>query len=336
MVHGLHLTEKFKSISLEYVNNTRVLYISDREETMIFNSAKDVDDFFNKKFLKNVDLSLINKAYFDPTSKFPRARLAAYTDIKRSLKPEKADIIVMGEVSVRDSYSECIVGYSPSENEYYSIGWYTASYYHSGKDEKTFDVIRKHVALPEDLYFVFRGCPVVPTSDQLKSLKSGSHFGLKPFVSDKDLNEAINRIIPPAEQDDLDSISEFLNSRDMPTVELGMKLLQNYNVTETACQVGLTILQYGNNIYQTKAVNSVGFLNLLTSLELTRYDLSYFNPNSVHEYLVKFVKISKNDDDKIKAKEIVINILEDRLKRYFADFSDATNVFNLELELKIK
>ncbi len=73
--------------------------------------------------------------------------------------------------------------------------------------------------------------------------------------NENELNEAIYT-----------SLNNMLKSTDDNTVELGIKMLNNFNVKKYALQIGSLLRLNGQNIERNKALNTVGFKNIMSQL----------------------------------------------------------------------
>ncbi len=339
------ITDSYRIISVTYNKLLKDLFYINGTTTALtaFDTPYNLKKLYQKNLITDFDLDKLKKVYFDPGCSFPRFKLSEFTKIKRCLKPEKADAIIVSEPGLNQTfYSEFIVFYSKSTNNFYIIRKYELE---SSKCLNAFnkskvteqDVLNHLIAFDQiesDCVVLFVGYPVSLSKAVYKSLMNIENMQ-KPFIIDTDLDKAISEMLDVPDSSDLESVKEFLSSSDSATVELGMKLLLNYNVRSKACTIGLTLLRYKDQICKTNAVDSVGFKNLLESLSLSKSKLMYFNEYNLPMYLKDFYKVSTDSSDKNEARQSVINILEDSLKRRFDEYDTITKELGIKIDLHI-
>lgn len=341
------LLNKSKVINIRWARQIdEILQITSENYTngIVLANKESIKDLYRKNAVKDIDLTKLKKVYYDPACKFPRFKLSEFTKIRRSTKPETADAIIITIPEFdSSSYGSYIVFHSPSTDEHYIIkeGDIDSARVRTGLAKSMVvvkDIINYLVGkgeLPADLVRVYTGHFIYLSAELRKSMKNILSSGQKPFIIDEDLDKAVSATMDGVTDEDLSSIKEFLSSSDPATTELGMKLLLNYNVRERGCTVGLMILRYNRQILATKAVNSVGFKNLLDALDLSKNDLNYFNENNLPYYLKKLYAVTTDENDKLNARQTVIDILQERLVATFNTYSDITSMLNIKGEINL-
>lgn len=338
------MTEKISIIHIDPYSYNPFRVGAEQENRLAFATKEKLEKKYDKVCLKNVDLTKLKKVYFDPICKFPRFKLSEFTSIKRCIKPEKADAIVITVPTFSNYlYTNYEVFKSPSTEKYYTTRTYDID------TEKMRIILNVSKVTPNDLLIslknkelieqdtihIFSGRPISLSVNEYKSLSTIDSFKNTPFIIDKTLDEAISKTLDSPESSDFETIKEFLKSGDIATVELGMKLLLNYNVLEKACETGMLILNNRQNILRTKAVNSVGFKNLLASLNISKGDLSYYTEGSLIRYLNIFAKVSLDNGDIKEARNSIISVVQEDLEQKAEYFKNYLDAFDLKSNITV-
>lgn len=115
-----------------------IFYYSDLNKMYFRRPAKTSE--IEQKFQQNLYTGKIgNKIYFHPNSEFPRFKLMG-TDFKRTIKPDKADVIVIPEYTNISIWGSDYYIYE-GDNGLYAIPEYLFSgYFNSSSDEFIKDV----------------------------------------------------------------------------------------------------------------------------------------------------------------------------------------------------
>lgn len=331
--------------STHHTDINKYLYFNNKIASLFLGQRNDVIKFFKDKSTTNVDLSKLKKVYYDKGCEYPRAKLAQFTEIKRCLKPEKGDAIIM---SYPKHFDQKIyeIYHSPSKNEYYVFTSYilrNGSFAghlqcaHGITNANSIKDLSPYLKgfLGNDLVFHYSG-DVIIGNDTFKETYNLLQNSVKPIIFTDELDRAISDLMETPEVDTIESINEFLESTDSSTVDLGMKLLLNYNVQEHACTIGMMILKNGRRISNANSVTSVGFVNLLEILNLKRSDLLYFQENQTPQYLAKFYKISNNNEDKSNARNIIRRMVEESIKDYSRNFEKIINSSGLKVTINVQ
>lgn len=331
--------------STQHNDINKYLYFSNKIASLFLGQRNDVIKFFKDKSTTNVDLSKLKKVYYDKGCEYPRAKLAQFTEIKRCLKPEKGDAIIM---SYPKHFDQKIyeIYHSPSKNEYYVFTSYSlragsfSGYLqcaHGITNAGSIKDLSPYLKgfLGDDLVFHYSG-DVIIGNDTFKETYNLLQTSVKPIIFTDELDRAIGDLMETPEVDTIESINEFLESTDSSTVDLGMKLLLNYNVQEHACTIGMMILKNGRRISNANSVTSVGFVNLLEILNLKRSDLLYFQENQTPRYLSNFYKISNNIEDKSNARNIIRRMVEESIKDYSRNFEKIINSSDLKVTISVQ
>lgn len=188
-----------------------------------------------------------SKLCFHPTSKFPRYKLEI-TDFERKVKQDKADYIVIStdikyakgfDYMVYESDTEIVLLYDYHEEirgyNYWQNGYYLIN-------DSTYSLIAE--------------------------IENGF---TKPLISDCTLNKICDSNLPDLTVSDVKQIYSMIQSKEIDTRELGLKLLSGFNISKypftSKCLIGLTIL--------TGIKRNVAIKNLLDSVIPTHIPTSY-------------------------------------------------------------
>lgn len=183
-----------------------------------------------QKYLKN-DISTVksipdkSKLYFDKSSKFPRFKLEQ-TEYKRCIKIDKADYIVAKAIKPRVNYPiyTCIIE--------------TPDGYYGSREGITKTECHELLNIDIDSIIIHKDSMTCKlTQGEITYLNCITNKYSIPMILDDDLNNIVDNINPILTIDDVDQIYAMLKSSDSETSGLGLKLLTNYNISETPCSV---------------------------------------------------------------------------------------------------
>lgn len=287
----------------------------------------------------DVDFTKLKKVFFSQSSSFPRFKLSQFTNIKRALKPVNAEVVIHGDYRWDKTYSDFLVFFSETENVFYHLKKHslTLDYFKNKKinESSILNYLIDTGNISPDSKFVFDGPPIVLNSIILNDLELINSVSI-PFVSENDLNNYINSLQDDP-SDSIESISEFLESNDVCTVDLGLKLLNNFNVLLCPCTIGMLLIKNSTNVLRTNACNSVGFKNVLSTLTLTKDDLLRGNGEvNVKLVLDKLYKLSPSDGDKNEARNVILTMLDRFLEKSLNTYSSVIESMNIKVNIEIK
>jgi hypothetical protein len=277
-----------------------------------------------QKYLKN-DISTVksipdkSKLYFDKSSKFPRFKLEQ-TEYKRCIKIDKADYIVAkAEKPSLYSMYTCVIE-TPD------------GYYGSRKDITKTEC---HELLNIDINSIIIHKDSIKyklTKGELVYLNCITNKYSIPMILDDDLNNIVDNINPILTIDDVDQIYTMLKSSDSETSGLGLKLLTNYNISETPCSVRFILGSTHNDWKWTNAKTSVSVRNMLESIDYYRiYNTSF--PNIL--YYCKNDNDEITDIDKQLMQHLIMRKTEDYIKSVNSGLIGQVNQFGINVEIKI-
>lgn len=309
----------------------------------------------NSKINQN-NISTFKKVYFDPSCKYPRFKLSEKTNIKRCLNPQKADSIIISKREFkkyvyygvfrgdRDSY----VYYSKSQNQYFFLDYYVNNVIDKSRI-KFEQIVKSHIGhnmknitdfadfliqikiIPADSNLFYKG-PVYLLDEKNVTYFNNiiNNYMLLTYYTELDKFVNINLQKPNSE--DLETLHHMLSSTDDSVIGMGLKLLSNYDITSSACSIGTLLIQNRDNIKRNSTITSVGFEQILKTLNITAYELKYGSPD---EMTNRLYKVSTNEEDKEKTKVVIINKVKDLLLASANSYKELFSNFNLNIEIKI-
>ncbi len=222
-----------------------------------------ITQFNSKLYSGNIG----NKIYFNPKSKFPRFKLQG-TDFKRTIKPEKADVIVVPkaiksfcyrfiDIKVYEGNNSCLYGITSSIFTHYFKS--ETEFKNSIKNWMNLDLEYKETvtfsALPNSSIYVL---------DVINNKYN------KPIITDDMLDLEVSKTLATMTESDIDSIDSMLASTDSSVVELGLKTLCGFNVFETPTIIKTLLCKNYYNFIKNKAVDSVSVRKMLNSVDMFR------------------------------------------------------------------
>lgn len=225
------------------------------------------------KSVISTNVNIGNKIYFHPKSEFPRFKLMG-TTFKRTIKPEKADVIVIPKA--RSEYPrlyENMKIYEGDDGGLYGITLSTfSSYFTSEKDFK--DLVKKWSNLSLE-YKETIGITIIEKSLKYVLEIAYNNYN-KPIITDDMLDLEVSKTLATMTESDIDSIDAMLASRDSSVVELGLKTLCGFNVFETPTIIKTLLCKNYTNIQYNKAMESVSVRKMLNSIDMFRKNPGYF------------------------------------------------------------
>lgn len=117
---------------------------------------------------------------------------------------------------------------------------------------------------------------------------------LEEYITSKNSNELTTDLY--------NSLNTMMQSKDASTVELGIKMLNNFDIKKYALQVGSLLRLNSQNIERNKALQTVGFKNVMTQLNSTWNQLK---DSDTLQYYDRLYSSSTSDDDKQEIQKYV-------------------------------
>lgn len=253
-----------------------------------------------------------SRLYFDQGSGFPRFKLGL-TSQKRCIKQEKADYIVVSGSSDYDYTSDRYIAIEDNSNIYLI------------KEQEFKDEFHNNMnTFQKDLapYITFTSPTIVYTgilygydknSVYLAKYAEGEYT--LDYITDIDLDKMINNLCPEPTYNELESVIDMLNSEDAATVQLGVKMIQGYNVDKYKMTLRLILCTRSNWYLFTK--NTVGTKQLMETLGLDRYNIQ-----DTFSYGCRYACVdgeSYDVEDIALAKQLSVKMLTEYFQNLYKD-----------------
>lgn len=159
--------------------------------------------------------------YFTKNSKFPRFKLSD-TTYKRCIKKEKADCII---TTINKTFYPRCTNYLIETKDAYYLSY---SKIESHEICQLLRITSGDYTVKNNIIYYSN-----LNQDQLMYLDIMSGKITKPIMLDETLNKIINSKNQILSKDAADQLYTMLSSSDSDTVGLGLKLMTNYNLSET-------------------------------------------------------------------------------------------------------
>lgn len=273
----------------------------------------------------NNNISVSDKLYFDANCKFPRFKLAS-KDMKRTIKLNNANKVVISEYSptyykTSARYLHTVqpyLVYSPSEDIYYYISSIRDAYYdtcHKSSIANFCQCYKKYSSSSHrtELYDILKYTQILPNDafvlqDEIYLLNEKDYKYIDNIINnymqiiyDTELDKFICDGLLPIEEDDINTLYSMLSSNDSSVVGMGLKLLSSYDINSDPMAIVILLNKYWNRIYRNDAIKSVGFQQVLTSLQI---DIACLG-NNQNKLMNKVFDACITEESKIKAREAV-------------------------------
>ncbi len=294
--------------------------------SVYFGTDKEIQDIINSKLNKNSP-STFKKVYFDCKCKYPRYKLTEYTDIKRCLNPSKADSCIITKEARYGCMLSCYLIYSKSTNTYWmmcepirlqyghsqvnaAVEYILNKLNYKRDSQDTLRVLRQTNVIPQDACIIYTG-PYKDLTDN-----EYEHFDniINKFMQityDTELDKFVSANSAFLSIDDLNTIDGMLQSTDASVVAMGMKLLSNYNISNSVCAVTALICKNIHNIRTNTAKTSVGFKQILQQLNISSLN-SY-----EYEMVNNAYKVATDASDRQSAHQIVCSKIKQDLEEFY-------------------
>lgn len=292
--------------------------------SMVLHTPEEVNTALTNKL---TDLSDVTKLYFDSSSTYPRFKIRD-TKFQRVIKVARCDAAI-----IPDS-----LNYYPSSGEYYLFEYVkedqTKIIYSICpklfKDNDSFiynnvcsqgtdfiDGVKTINTLPKGSTLIYSGKLVFCDETYTETIDNIVSVYPK-YAKESTLDKLVNGTLEKFTEESILSLNDMLASTDETTVELGLKVLQGMNVTESPATV--TCLLYGNygNIAKNKAMGTTGVSQVFNSLKINTRYISYDSISALAQALELNTWKTATSDDKslayILCRSIITNFYKEKDK----------------------
>ncbi len=258
-----------------YYSNSCVLYEQEVED--VYQKYLDIKN-------KSIKIEKDNVIYFFKESKYPRFKFNASCENKKTIQINKADYaivpIINGLFSINHQTKKLAINRAIrctlTNNIYHcSSGQLPNDYMNKFNNNRELAseqlLLDKFLIQPNNYEFI----DVVCFNNYITGVKEPTEFfkliveNIDKCITDKHLEEYLNKDndINLTEEMRI-QIEHMLKSTDSKTVDLGVKMLNNFNLEIDGFKISLLIRTYAENIFKGTAYNNVGFKNILKQLNL--------------------------------------------------------------------
>lgn len=283
----------------------------------------NLDEIIKSKINNNIDVS--DKLYFDANCTYPRFKLST-KDMKRTIKLDKADKVVISKynpIYVKPTTYQLneikpYLAYSPSEDVYYYFsavrcprrdnGWPKAvsqfnqiykKYSSTGHQTELYEILKRLSIIPDDS-FVLPEDVWLLTEQDYKYIDNITNNYMQ-IIYDTELDKFICDGLMPVTEDDINTLHNMFSSNDDSVIGLGLKLLSSYDITSDPLSIVLLLHKHYGNIRYNDAYKSVGFKQVLNSLQINENYLG----NNRDKLINQVFEACHTDETKAKAREAV-------------------------------
>lgn len=331
-----------------------------KSDCVFLGTPSDIDNEIQSK-LSTVNPSNFKKLFFDPLCKYPRFKLNSLTNIKRCLSPSKADAVVISkhdlsqyEVEVKVQHGkkskDILVFYSPTSRCYYFVDYYPNGLGSNAETKQLAGFIQQYSTdnttnlhswasalinkgiMPKDCSIFYFG-PVILTNTKNTVFIKNLYSNYMKLIYDTELDKFINNGLQKPTDEDLDTLNRMIASTDESVVGMGLKLLSNYDLQDYVCTISIMLAQNWQKVHASSVSKSVGFEQVLTTLNINKNILGSYNiDRTINELYSK----SNNSKDKEVARKIVIARLTKELQRNWENQVKQFNNLNLSFNFTIE
>lgn len=290
---------------------------------LLIGEKSNLDEIINSKINNNINIS--DKLYFDTNCTYPRFKLST-KDMKRTIKLDKADKVVISKynpiyVEPESYYVKTVTPYlvySPSEDVYYYFnvvrnpsrdsGWPKSTsqfnqiykkYSSTGHQTELYEILKTLSIIPNDS-FILPGNVWLLTEQDYKYIDNITNNYMQ-LIYDTELDKFICEGLMPVTEDDINTLHNMFSSNDNSVVGLGLKLLSSYDITSDPLSIVLLLHKYYSKIRYNDAYKSVGFKQVITSLQINEEYLG----NNRDKLINQVFEACHTDETKAKAREAV-------------------------------
>lgn len=309
---------------------------------------KNFLDNYNNLFKKeNVKIKSEDIIYFFKESKYPRFKFNSNCGNKKTIKIESADWLVTPNIMLFDNYNKakdknailCTL-----TNRLYLYDYIYSNYAVELKN------LYKQNSLSDNILSLLQDKFIIQGDNyEIISVKSISNYvsngaNIKEFIhnvanninkciTEENLDAYLSKESPDLTNDIIESINLMLQSKDSGTIELGIKMLNNFDCDKYSLKLGNIIRNNVNSIYNNKAKNTVGFKNVLKSLNID--NLANLTRTDHLQYYRNLYSSSTNEENKNEIKELYKNSLLTDINNYIIKRHGSNSIIDLNVDLNI-
>lgn len=259
------------------------------------------------------------KIIFHSTSKFPRHKLEI-TTFKRKIKESLADYLIGNAQplqlqnkirSTRAFIFDTAIAYVHDEDI-------------TLDDIKTIDIFKdaKFDKIIENYSLILLNKEQILTLEYLQGMHT------IPLISDEQLNKVVDSKTDKMTEDDLNSIIELIQSKDVENINLATKLFTQFNLSAMPLFTRLFLMMFHETIRRSGANTSVVYKNLTT----------LYPPTYCADYtIVSLFKAipTMESEEKVLVTNLMLRYVSPNVERVLEDRNKLLNLVGLKYEYKI-
>lgn len=259
--------------------------------------------------------------YFSKSSSFPRLKLEN-SCFKRCIKIAKADFVVADPSSI--TTNDVTIQYFNMGDDMCIISSYDLHY-----RQKEIETFLGH-EIPEVKLMTF-----YELSEKRADLIELIQHPTVKFITDDTLNKAINAGDQILDLESMESIHGMLSSKDVESIELGLKMLTSFNIDATPLTIS-TMLLMNQRWYMTNARDNVLVQNMLKQLNISNKRSSSGFPYNIHYLATDLKNNNFSENDKQMAKELIIEKTNDYLQSKISSDVEFFKNYGINVNIKVE
>ena len=168
------------------------------------------------------------------------------TSNKRCIKTTKADFIVTsGSTDKQQSYDSNVYVVIEANDSIYMVEECEFKGYFNNSVAVFSNAVSKYEVL-KDPKVIYTGLLYGYDKDAVYLGKYSDGTYTLPYITDNDLDKIVNNMCPEPTYDEILSIVDMLNSEDAATSQLGVKMLEGYNIDKYKLTLRLILCTRSN------------------------------------------------------------------------------------------
>jgi hypothetical protein len=271
----------------------------------------DFKDKYNLFKTKKVDIKEEDVIYFFKESKYPRFKFTSNCKNLKTIQIPKATWLVTPMIEFFSRNATVNIGVECLLTNRIYFYNYNGSVQNSQKLTTLYNkstIIESFICLLQDKFLIqgnnYREVECLQLANYNKynvDVINDIYDNIDKCITEENLEEYITSKNSNELNDELyKSLDTMLKSKDATTIELGIKMLNNFDIKKYALQVGSLLRLNSSHITYNKALTTVGFKNVLSQLNTDWNSLSN-SDNLV--YYDKLYRSSSTNEDKLQIKD---------------------------------
>lgn len=296
--------------------------------------SKELEEFYKKyQDLKNkkVDITEEDSIYFFKESKYPRFKFNAGCNNKKTIQIDKATYAVTPVLPLFNTVTDSTTGerklgtvkgvkcnltnnlYLP----YYRMPSDYMTKYGTTENALAAILIDKFLIQPDHYTII----DLVSVNRWMTGVKNELEYittlynNIDKCITDDQIETYLNKDNGVELTDEMyTQLENMLTSKDSKTIDLGVKMLNNFNLNNDGFRISLLIRTYANFITNGTAYQAVGFKNIIKQLNLNSIQNLKYIDNM--QFLNQIYSSTTNDNQRSLIKYQLNKEIEKRMNDY--------------------